>query len=99
MAEHRAAGELPCRIHRRSNRQRRANSEAVTLTGEGALLLWMQGNPEAALQLEELLDHWIHEKNISTFCSYPVKCFGRKNDRELLVKLGALPDSVVPAQR
>ena len=70
----------------------------IAMAGEIAPLLWAAGKPEAAIGIEHLANNWIRaQSSCSILCSYPVGCFHRKHDRELLVRTCAEHTAVVPA--
>jgi len=47
----------------------------VAACGEGAALLWVQGNTEAALRLEHLWDEIAKLYDVDILCEYPLASF------------------------
>ncbi len=70
----------------------------VVFAAEVAPSIWLRGNPETALWIEQLASNWVATNCASIFCSYPLQCFGRKCDRELLLHLCAAHNMVVPSR-
>lgn len=54
----------------------------VLVCGEGAPLLWTQGNLDAALRVEELWDTISHQYRLSSLCGYISGTLHKKEDRE-----------------
>jgi len=59
------------------NAAKAAKGEAphVVACGEGAPLLWVQGNPEAAIRLEHLWNEMVKSYNVDVFCGYRLESF------------------------
>ena len=47
----------------------------VAACGEGAPLLWVQGNPEAAIRLEHLWNEMVKSCDVDVFCGYRLGSF------------------------
>jgi DNA-binding NarL/FixJ family response regulator len=52
-----------------------AKHNCVAICGECAALLWCQGNPKAAIRLEQLWSEFAGAKRIHLLCSYPLSSF------------------------
>jgi DNA-binding NarL/FixJ family response regulator len=59
----------------------RTPNPKVSIFGECAGMLWLRGNIEAALQLEQTGNELIKSHNVSILCSYPLGIFRRDEDR------------------
>jgi DNA-binding NarL/FixJ family response regulator len=61
----------------------------VAACGEGAPLLWAQGNPEAALQFERLWDEFARSHDIDTLCGYVLNSFQREKESHIYERICA----------
>ena len=51
------------------------NEQRVTIFGEMVAILWSQGNPKAALELEELWNDLGRTQRFALICAYPARLF------------------------
>jgi PAS domain S-box-containing protein len=58
--------------------------------------LWAEGNPEAAIRLEELWNHLARTHSFSLRCAYPITNFNRDEDGEPFLKICAAHSAVIP---
>jgi len=68
----------------------------VVAFGEMVALLWAQGKPEAAIQLEQLWNDLAQAHSFSLRCAYPISGFNRDQDGEPFSKICAAHGSVIP---
>jgi len=68
----------------------------VVAFGEMVALLWSQGQPEAALRLEQLWNNLSRTHSFSLRCAYPIAEFNREQDGEQLLKICAAHGGVIP---
>lgn len=68
----------------------------VAAFGEMVALLWSQGKPEAALQLEQFWNDLSRTHTFSLRCAYPIAEFSREQDGEQLLKVCAAHGGVIP---
>ncbi len=68
----------------------------VVAFGEMVALLWAQGKPEAALQLEQLWNDLAQTHSFSLRCAYPIAGFNREQDGEPFSKICAAHGGVIP---
>lgn len=66
--------------------------------GEMVALLWQQGNPEAAIRLEQLWNNVVRVYPMSLRCAYPMNCFDRSEYGDLFLKVCAEHSHVIPAE-
>jgi CheY-like chemotaxis protein len=72
------------------------NGRRLALAGAIAPVLWAQGLPEAALEVERLTDEFVHARSASVFCTYPVESLYKAYHHQTIARLCALHTSVVP---
>jgi CheY-like chemotaxis protein len=72
------------------------NDLRLALAGEIAPVLWAEGMPEAALEVERLTDEFVHARFASVLCTYPVEWLYKTRHHQTLARLCALHTSVVP---
>jgi signal transduction histidine kinase len=72
--------------------------QRVAIFGEMVALLWADGNAEAAIRLEQLWNGLARTKSFSLFCAYPMSCFERQEDAELLLKVCNEHSAVIPTE-
>jgi signal transduction histidine kinase len=70
----------------------------VKIFGEMVALLWADGKAEAAIRLEQLWNGLVRIASFSLFCAYPMSCFSRGEDAELLLKVCNEHSVVVPTE-
>ena len=70
----------------------------VAVFGEMVALLWAEGKPEAAIRLEQLWNGLARTKSFSLYCAYPLNCFDREEDAELLVRVCNEHSAVIPTE-
>jgi len=66
--------------------------------GEMVAMLWADGKREAALQLEQLWNHFLKTHELNLLCGYPLHYFSDADDRALFSRICAEHSSVVPAE-
>ena len=62
----------------------------VAACGESAPLLWVQGNPEAAIRLEHLWNEMVKSYNVDVFCGYRLGSFQGGIRSHIFAKLCAV---------
>jgi signal transduction histidine kinase len=72
---------------------------SVRVYGEMVDLLWRDGNPEAAIRLEELWTDLASTHGFSLLCAYPIGNFFKENDARLFEKICASHEAVIPTER
>lgn len=75
------------------------NEQRVTIFGEMVAVLWGQGNPKAALELEELWNDFGRTQRFSLICAYPAKLFEGSEHWDAFSKLCETHGSVLPDER
>jgi signal transduction histidine kinase len=70
----------------------------ISAFGEMVALLFAQGNPEAALQLEQLWNDLARVYPLSLRCAYPMTDFDRQDHGELLQKICSEHSHVIPVE-
>ncbi len=68
----------------------------IVAFGEMVALLWGQGKPEAAIQLEQLWNDLSQTHSFSLRCAYPITGFNRDQDGEPFSKICAAHGAVIP---
>lgn len=74
-----------------------AGSRAAVF-GEMVALLWAEGKPQDAIQLEHLWNDLARTHAFSLRCAYPISSFGRTPDGEHLGTICAMHSHVIPAE-
>jgi PAS domain S-box-containing protein len=70
----------------------------VLAFGEMVSLLWAQGKPDAAIQLEQLWNNLAKTHSFSLHCAYPIGSFAREEDGESFLKICAEHSAVIPSE-
>ena len=70
----------------------------VAAFGEMVALLWAEGNPEAAIQLEQLWNDLAQTHSFSLRCAYPITGFNRDQYGEPFAKICAAHGGVIPEE-
>jgi PAS domain S-box-containing protein len=70
----------------------------VVAFGEMVALLWEQGQPEAALRLEELWNDLARAHSFSLRCAYPMSGFCREEHSQPFLKICAEHSGVIPSE-
>ncbi|HET7034250.1 MAG TPA: ATP-binding protein [Thermomicrobiaceae bacterium] len=70
----------------------------VAAYGELVTLLCQRGQGDVAVALERLWNRLVARHGFDLLCSYPLNCFGRAQDVELLTRVCAEHAHVVPAE-
>lgn len=70
----------------------------IAIFGEMVALLWLAGQPEAAIQLEQLWNDLAQTQTFSLRCAYPMSLFGQAGDGEPLRRICAAHTQVIPAE-
>jgi len=84
-------------LERACSNARRPKSHVVAF-GEMVMLLWMDGNPEAALQLEKLWNNLSMTHSFSLRCAYPLGAFNQSGQSELFRKMCAEHSEIIPEE-
>ena len=71
----------------------------LALAGEIAPVLWAEGLPEAALEVERLTDEFAHARSASAFCTYPLEWLYKTDHHQTMARLCALHTTVVAETR
>ena len=72
----------------------KGETSRVAACGEGAPLLWVQGNPEAAIRLEHLWNEIVKSYDVDVFCGYPLGSFQGGMGSHIFDKLCAVHSAV-----
>ena len=70
----------------------------VAAFGEMVALLWAEGNPEAAIQLEQRWNDLAQTHSFSLRCAYPITGFNRDQYGEPFAKICAAHGGVIPEE-
>jgi signal transduction histidine kinase len=70
----------------------------ISAFGEMVALLWAEGNPEAAIRLEQLWNTLTTMYPLSLRCAYPMSGFDREGHSDLLLKICAEHSHVIPVE-
>ncbi|MBZ5664424.1 MAG: MEDS domain-containing protein [Acidobacteriia bacterium] len=70
----------------------------IAAFGEMVALLWAQGNPEAAIRLEQLWNDAAQVYPMSLWCAYPMSSFDRCDHGDLFQKICAEHSHVTPVE-
>jgi len=71
----------------------------IAAFGEMVAILWAEGNPEAALRLEQLWNELAETHAFDLHCAYPLRLFARAEDAERVGRVCAEHDHVEPTER
>jgi PAS domain S-box-containing protein len=74
------------------------NDCRIAAFGEMVALLWAQGNPEAAIQLEKLWNDLARVYSFSLRCAYPITSFNREEFSEPFLRICAEHSAVIPGE-
>ncbi len=85
-------------MERAANAVALANNPHISAFGEMVALLWQQGNPEAAVQLEQLWNKMGQRYPLSLHCAYPMNVFDREEHGDLFLKTCAEHSHVIPVE-
>jgi DNA-binding NarL/FixJ family response regulator len=66
----------------------------VMVCGEGVALLWVHGNPEAAIRLEHLWNEILKSYDVDVFCGYPLDSFQGGIGSHIFDKLCAVHSAI-----
>ena len=77
---------------------RPSQSGNVRAFGEMVALLYIEGNPQAAIRLEEIWNAFIKTHVVSLFCAYPLNSFSTDADASLFMRICAEHMPVLPAE-
>ena len=67
----------------------KGESPRVAVGGEGVALLWVQGNPEAAIRLEHFWNEIVKSYDVDVFCGYPLGSFQVEQDSHIFQRICA----------
>ena len=70
----------------------------VAVCGEGVALLWVQGNPEAAIRFEHLWNEIVKSYDVDVFCGYPLGSFHGEQDSHIFQRICAEHSAVLPSE-
>jgi signal transduction histidine kinase len=70
--------------------------QRVTIFGEMVAVLWSQGNPKAAMELEELWNDLARSERFSLICAYPAQLFEGLEHREAFSNVCGAHSAVLP---
>jgi DNA-binding NarL/FixJ family response regulator len=59
----------------------------VAACGECASILWAQGNPDAAIEVERLCNQLVERYNVDILCGFPLSGFSREEDKHLFERI------------
>lgn len=76
----------------------RGENPRVAIFGEMVALLWANGKADAAIRLEQLWNGLAQAKSFSLFCAYPMNCFSRGEDADLLLRVCNEHSAVIPTE-
>jgi signal transduction histidine kinase len=76
----------------------RGSAPQIVAFGEMVALLWAQGNPEAAVRLEQLWNGLAPMYPVSLRCAYPMSGFGREDHSNAFLKICAEHSHVIPVE-
>jgi signal transduction histidine kinase len=85
-------------ILERANAAARGERPRVAAYGEMVALLWADGNPAAAIRLEQLWNELARTHAFTLHCAYPLSLFAEARDAELIASVCAHHSHVVPAE-
>ncbi len=74
------------------------NDRHISTFGEMVALLWAQGNPEAAVRLEQLWNGLARQYPLALRCAYPMSGFSREEHSDLFLKICAEHSHVIPVE-
>jgi signal transduction histidine kinase len=75
-----------------------ARGSPVAVFGEMVALLWSDGKPEAAIQLEELWNDLARVHSFDLHCAYPMSFFAQPRDGASLGRICEAHSRVIPAE-
>ena len=61
----------------------KAQNPRIAIFGEGVALLYEEGNPEAAIRLEQLGNHLANKYNVDILCAYPLSLCANEHENEI----------------
>jgi len=70
----------------------------VVVFGEMVALLWADGKPDAALELERLWNDLAKSRNFCLYCAYDLHSFNRPEHAESLAKICHAHSGVIPSE-
>jgi len=76
----------------------RSGGRRVVVFGEMVMLLWVQGNREGALELEQLWNDLAQKHVFSLRCAYPLNAFRSEEDSRLFSKICSEHSTVIPSE-
>lgn len=74
------------------------SARRVRIFGEMVALLWAEGNPEAAIRLEDLWNGLAKIHSFSLLCAYPMGAFGREADGNHFRDICTEHSQLIPAE-
>ena len=77
---------------------RASQTGQVRAFGEMVALMWMEGNREAAVRLEEIWGSFVKTHLLSLCCAYPLNVFRSDTDERLFLKVCGEHSQVIPAE-
>lgn len=82
----------------RATARAEAKDPRLAVFGEMVALLWAQGNAQAALRIEQLLNGLAKTHAFALHCGYPIKDFYREDHGELFLKICHEHSGVIPGE-
>ncbi|MGB0123763.1 MAG: ATP-binding protein [Silvibacterium sp.] len=77
---------------------RRRQATSTVAFGEMVAVLWAEGNPEAAIRLEQLWNELVRRHSFSLRCAYPMGRFGREGHDGFFNRICAEHNDIVPTE-
>ena len=77
----------------------RTEGRRVAAFGEMVALLWSEGKPEAAIQLEKLWNELAEKHSFQLHCAYPLHLFSQTGDGAGMEKIFAEHSHVIPSEQ
>jgi len=85
-------------LERASNAVSTAEHPHISAFGEMVALLWQQGNPNAAVRLEQLWNDMRHMYPMSLHCGYPMSVFDQETHGNLFLRTCEEHSHVIPVE-
>jgi len=81
--------ELIRNLIAKAARSQKGKMAKVAIFGECGLLLWAEGNPEAAIQIERLANQLVKEYDVDILCGYSLIGLQGKMDTQIFERICA----------
>jgi len=76
----------------------RPGAKTIAAFGEMVALLWIEGNHEAAIELEHLWDEVVQRYDLHLRCAYPVGSFARQSCSDMFDEICSQHSAVIPSE-